>query len=129
MRYLLLILVISPIVEIGIFLLSGNLIGIPETLFLIIGTSILGAYLLKKQGLKALRTMQHQMNNGQLPGDSILNGLCILVGGILLLFPGFFTDVVGVFFLFTPTRNIVKYYLLKTIRKKLQQDRRVKIIH
>jgi UPF0716 protein FxsA len=117
-----------PIIELIIFLLAGNLIGIPETLFVVIGTGILGAILLKKQGLKAIRNVQVQLNQGIMPGDAILDSFCVLIGGLLLLFPGFLTDIVGAIMLIPPTRRIVKLLLMRGIQRKLQKKNRVTII-
>ncbi|HEO8420009.1 MULTISPECIES: FxsA family protein [Niallia] len=121
-------LLLLPIIELIIFLLAGNLIGIPETLFVVIGTGILGAILLKKQGLKAIRNVQVQLNQGIMPGDAILDSFCVLIGGVLLLFPGFLTDIVGAIMLIPPTRRIIKVLLMKGIQRKLQKKNRVTII-
>jgi UPF0716 protein FxsA len=121
-------LLLLPIIELIIFLLAGNLIGIPETLFVVIGTGILGAILLKKQGLKAVRNVKVQLNQGIMPGDAILDSFCVLIGGLLLLFPGFLTDIVGSIMLIPPTRRIVKLLLMRGIQRKLQKKNRVTII-
>lgn len=121
-------LLLLPIIELIIFLLAGNLIGIPETLFVVIGTGILGAILLKKQGLKAIRNVQVQLNQGIMPGDAILDSFCVLIGGVLLLLPGFLTDIVGAIMLIPPTRRIIKVLLMKGIQRKLQKKNRVTII-
>ncbi|CAI9389212.1 MULTISPECIES: FxsA family protein [Bacillaceae] len=128
MRNFFISLLLLPIIELIIFLLAGNLIGIPETLFVVIGTGILGAILLKKQGLKAIRNVQVQLNQGIMPGDAILDSFCVLIGGLLLLFPGFLTDIVGAIMLIPPTRRIVKLLLMRGIQRKLQKKNRVTII-
>ncbi|MGN8844594.1 FxsA family protein [Niallia sp. Sow4_A1] len=128
MRNFFISLLLLPIIELIIFLLAGNLIGIPETLFVVIGTGILGAMLLKKQGLKAIRNVQVQLNQGIVPGDAILDSFCVLIGGLLLLFPGFLTDIVGAIMLIPPTRRSVKLLLMRGIQRKLQKKNRVTII-
>lgn len=128
MRNFFISLLLLPIIELIIFLLAGNLIGIPETLFVVIGTGILGAILLKKQGLKTIRNVQVQLNQGIMPGDAILDSFCVLIGGLLLLFPGFLTDIVGAIMLIPPTRRIVKLLLMRGIQRKLQKKNRVTII-
>jgi UPF0716 protein FxsA len=129
LRYLLLSLLLLPILELGVFLIAGNIIGIPETLFIVIGTGLLGAYLLKRQGLRVIRTIQDQLRFGQVPGDAILDGFCILIGGILLLLPGFLTDIIGAIVLFTPSRKILKKILIKSMQRKIQKKHRVTIIN
>lgn len=121
MRYILLLLIIVPAAEIGVLLLSGNTIGLWPTLTIIIFTGILGAYLAKKQGLETIRKMQEQLRYGQMPGDTILDGVCILVGGTLLLTPGFITDAVGFTLLAPPTRRLYKRILLTGIRKWMEK--------
>ncbi|CAM3522639.1 FxsA family protein [Cytobacillus oceanisediminis] len=121
MRYILLLLIIVPAAEIGVLLLSGNTIGLWPTLIIIIFTGILGAYLAKKQGLETIRKMQEQLRYGQMPGDTILDGVCILVGGTLLLTPGFITDAVGFTLLAPPTRGLYKRILLTVIRKWMEK--------
>ena len=129
MRNFIISLLLLPLIELIIFLLAGNIIGITETLIIVIGTGILGGVLLKKQGLKAIRNVQVQLNQGIMPGDAILDSFCVLVGGLLLLFPGFLTDIVGVIILFPPTRRIGKNLLMRSIQRKLQKQNRVTIIH
>ncbi|MED3792941.1 FxsA family protein [Niallia alba] len=129
MRNFIISLLLLPLIELIIFLLAGNIIGITETLIIVIGTGILGGILLKKQGLKAIRNVQVQLNQGIMPGDAILDSFCVLVGGLLLLFPGFLTDIVGVIILFPPTRRIGKNLLMRSIQRKLQKKNRVTIIH
>ena len=129
MRNFIISLLLLPLIELIIFLLAGNIIGITETLIIVIGTGILGGVLLKKQGLKAILKVQVQLNQGIMPGDAILDSFCVLVGGLLLLFPGFLTDIVGVIILFPPTRRIGKNLLMRSIQRKLQKKNRVTIIH
>ena len=102
MRNLFIALLIVPLVELAAFLLSGKLIGIPETLILVVVTSLLGAFILKKEGVKAIRSVQEQLSLGSLPGDAILNGFCVLIGGIFMLLPGFLSDIVGALLLLPP---------------------------
>ncbi|MGP7818465.1 FxsA family protein [Niallia sp. 01092] len=129
MRYFIVALLSLPFIEIAVFLLLGKSIGIPETLFFIILTGLIGAYLLKKQGLKAYKNVQEQLRFGQLPGDAILDGLCVLAGGFLLLLPGFLTDILGAVILLPPTRKIIKQLLIKWMQQKIHKNNRVKIIH
>lgn len=75
---------------------------------LILLTALAGSALLKHQGLETLRKMQHSMEENQLPIDELLDGVCLLVAGVLLITPGFFTDIIG-FTLFIPAcRDLYK---------------------
>ncbi|WP_174729567.1 FxsA family protein [Mesobacillus harenae] len=113
MRYLILLLIIVPAAEIGILLWSGKTIGVPLTILVIISTGLLGAYLAKRQGLETIRRAQDQIRYGRMPGDTILDGICILVGGTLLLTPGFITDAIGFMLLAPPTRIFFKRLLMR----------------
>ncbi|RFU70738.1 membrane protein FxsA [Peribacillus saganii] len=127
MRYLLLILIIVPALEICTLLLSGRTIGFFPTIFLIIATGIAGAYLAKKQGMETIRNAQFQMRTGQIPGEALLDGICILAGACFLLTPGFITDAIGFFLLLPPTRKMIKPLLLKLIRNRMI-DKNITII-
>ncbi|CAN7291850.1 FxsA family protein [Rossellomorea sp. LjRoot5] len=117
MRYMLLLLIIIPALEIGLLVLSGQAIGLVPTVLLIITTGILGAYLAKKQGIETIRKAQRDMQYGQMPGEAIMDGLCILVGGILLLTPGFVTDAFGFLLLLPPTRRMFKPYFFRLFKR------------
>ncbi|UGB29776.1 FxsA family protein [Metabacillus sp. B2-18] len=122
MRLLMFLIIVIPALEIGILILSGNTIGPIPTVLLIILTGVVGAWLAKKQGLETLRKAQQEMQFGQIPGMAIIDGLCILIGGVLLLTPGFITDTVGFLLLFPYSRNKFKPILLTTIRKMIDKN-------
>ncbi|GAE30116.1 FxsA family protein [Halalkalibacter hemicellulosilyticus] len=119
-RFLILLLIVVPALEVGLLILSGYALGIWPTIILIISTGVLGAWLAKREGLQALKVAQLQMQQGQLPNNVILDGLCILVGGVVLLTPGFLTDAFGFFLLIPKTRGYVKAFLTRIIHKMIQ---------
>lgn len=127
MRYLFLLIIVIPAMDIGLLLLSGKAIGVWPTIVLIILTGIIGAYLAKREGLQTIRRAQEQLSYGEIPGEAVLDGICILIGGTLLLTPGFITDVTGFLFLFPPTRKPIKYLILKAWRRKINSGN-IKII-
>jgi UPF0716 protein FxsA len=127
MRLLLLLIIVVPAAEIGVLLWSGNTIGFWPTLLMIILTGVLGTYLAKREGLQTIRRVQEQMRIGQVPGQALLDGICILVGGTLLLTPGFITDITGFLMLFPPTRKFFKLLIANSIRKRIQKGN-IKII-
>ncbi|MBO1514243.1 FxsA family protein [Metabacillus bambusae] len=122
MRLLVFLIIVIPALEIGFLLLSGKTIGVLPTILLIVLTGVVGAWLAKKQGIEALRKAQQQMQYGQIPNEAILDGLCILVGGLLLLTPGFITDMTGFLLLFPISRNKIKPILLSIIRKMIDKN-------
>lgn len=111
----------------SLLLLSGRTLGVWTTISLIILTGLLGAYLAKQQGLDTIRKAQQQMQLGQMPGDILMDGICIIIGGTLLLTPGFITDILGILLLAPPTRKIFKLFLGKAIQNWMNKGR-VKII-
>ncbi|MED0703375.1 FxsA family protein [Aeribacillus composti] len=117
MRALLIFFIVAPACEIGVLLLSGKTIGVLPTVLLIILTGFVGAYLAKKQGMQAVRNLQKEIQYGRIPSNAILDAMAILVGGIMLLTPGFISDIVGLFLLFPITRNWVKPFLIQFIKK------------
>ena len=120
MKYLLPVFIIIPAFEIGLLLLSGKTLGIFPTIMLILTTGFIGAYLAKKQGLHTIRRLQTDLQQGMFIGDSVLDGVCILVGGLLLLTPGFITDATGFFLLVPQTRRYLKPALYKIVRRWFQ---------
>ena len=68
-----------------------------------------------------LRKIQNDLNEGIMPGDSLIQGAIILAGGVLLLTPGFVTDILGFIFLMPVSRNILKKYLLKWLKGKIKE--------
>jgi len=117
---LLILFVIIPVTELYILIEMGKRIGSLTTISIIIFTGILGAYLVKNQGFMILKKIQNDLNDGIMPGDSLIQGAIILAGGILLLTPGFVTDILGFIFLIPVSRNIVKKYLLKWLKGKIK---------
>ncbi|MFN7250674.1 MAG: FxsA family protein [Anaerobacillus sp.] len=120
LKLFILLLIVVPALEIGILVLSSNTIGIPLTIILIIFTGILGAWLAKKEGINTIRLAQLQLQQGQIPSGVILDGLCILVGGVVLLTPGFLTDALGFFLLIPNTRAIAKGFFQRLFDRMLQ---------
>lgn len=90
-----------PIIEIGLFIEIGGWIGLWPTLGIVIVTAFAGTTLLRLQGLAVLQRAQQATVRNELPVQEVFDGLCLLIAGILLLTPGFFTDTVG-FLLFVP---------------------------
>jgi UPF0716 protein FxsA len=105
---LFLLFVTVPVIELFLFLVLGQRIGLGATFAIVLLTGFLGAYLAKSQGLKAIARYQESLAQGRLPHEAIIDSLLILVAGVLLLTPGFLTDAVG-FALLTPSiRNVIR---------------------
>ncbi|WP_306420883.1 FxsA family protein [Thermolongibacillus altinsuensis] len=105
--------IIIPALEIALLVLSGNVLGIWPTFTLIVATGVIGAALAKRQGWRTLERAKREWMSGEIPGDALLDGVCILIGAILLLTPGFITDIVGFLLLFPVTRKRIKPVLTR----------------
>lgn len=101
---LFLILVAVPIIEIALFIQVGGAIGMWPTLLIVIATAFAGTVLLRSQGGATLQRLQGSLSTGTNPMDPIAHGALILVSGVLLLTPGFFTDAFGLSLLLPPVR-------------------------
>lgn len=108
---LLIIFIIVPIIEIALFIQVGGWLGLWPTLAIVVLTAVIGTYLLRLQGMAELAKLQGSMQGNGSPVDPIANGALILVAGVLLLTPGFFTDAVGFALLTPPVRAVVIKWL------------------
>lgn len=115
---LLLLFFLVPLVEIYLLIEIGGVIGVGWTIFLVVFTAVLGAFLVRTQGFSTINRIRTQMDQGQLPAMELFEGLFLLVAGALLLTPGFFTDAVGFVCLTPPLRrSIISYVMSKGIVK------------
>jgi len=105
LKALFLVFLLVPLIEIYFLIQVGGIIGPIPTVFLVVFTAVLGAQLLRFQGLSALRRVQASMARGEMPAMELLEGVVMLVGGALLLTPGFFTDALGFMCLIPPLRK------------------------
>lgn len=96
-----------PLIEIAGFVLVGNAIGLWPTLALVILTSLIGAILLRVEGMGVLQEANRESQEGRLPGKSLVSGAMIVVAGVLLILPGFFTDIIGLLLFIPPVRHFI----------------------
>jgi UPF0716 protein FxsA len=108
---LILLFIVVPVAELYVIIKVGELIGVLPTLILLLADALLGSWLLKHQGRGAWRRFNEALAARRFPGREVVDGALIIVGGTLLLTPGFLTDVVGVFLLLPPTRAITRRLL------------------
>lgn len=120
-RIIVIIMIVVPAIEIWGLISVGQLIGGWQTFGLILLTGFLGAFLAKMEAHKVWQYAREQMAVGQMPARSILDGICIFAGGLLLLTPGFLTDAVGFLLVFPGTRPFFAKLLLAVIRKKISE--------
>ena len=104
-KLLFLLFLIVPIVEIYLLIKVGSAIGAIPTIALVVHTAVIGSAMLRHQGLSVLRRAQHNIEQGALPARELLDGVFLVIGGALLLTPGFATDAVGFLCLFPVSRT------------------------
>jgi UPF0716 protein FxsA len=108
---LIVLFIVVPIAELYVIIQVGEAIGLWPTLALLLADALLGSFLLKHQGRGAWRRFNQALAQRRFPGKEVVDGLLIVVGGTLLLAPGFITDIFGVILLVPPTRAIVRSVL------------------
>ena len=102
-----------PFLEIYLLLKIGSYIGVFPTVLMVVFTAVLGAWLLRRQGLSTLQRFQSSLAQGQIPAMEMIEGAILLVGGALLLTPGFFTDALGFACLIPTTRHKIATFIIE----------------
>lgn len=108
MMWIVLLLIVAPIVEIYVAIQVAHVIGGWETIALMFFMGVLGAWLLKLQGLAVLSRISTAVAEGRAPTNELIDGLLIVVAGALMLAPGFVGDVIGLILIFPPTRALAR---------------------
>lgn len=106
--------------EIALFMVIGKAIGVFYTLLLIVLTSVVGVLIAKQRGMKSYKDIEKSIQQGQPPGVAMIETFMIFIGGMLMAFPGFITDVIGLLFVLGITRNIFKPLIFYFLRKKMK---------
>jgi UPF0716 protein FxsA len=111
MPLLIILFIVVPIAELYVIIKVGELIGVFPTLILLLADALLGSLLLRHQGRGAWRRFNEAIAAGRFPGREVADGVLIVIGGTLLLTPGFLTDVAGLLLLIPPTRAVARRLL------------------
>lgn len=117
---LLLLFTVIPMVELAILIPLGQWMGTWPTIALILVTGVVGAWLGKRQGLRAWARITDDLSSGKLPSDSLLDGLAVLIACAFLVTPGVLTDVAGMMLLIPPARTPLKKYIKKRFQKSIE---------
>jgi UPF0716 protein FxsA len=113
LQIILLILLIIPFVELYLLLEVGSFLGIFPTIFMIIFTGALGVWLFRQQGFTTLKRFQDSVAKGEVPAYEMIEGPILLLGGALLVAPGFFTDILGFACLIPAIRKAIAKYVIE----------------
>ncbi len=112
-------LLVVPTLEIAVIVAVGREIGALPTLLLLVVESALGAWIVRREGARAWRALSTALTSGRMPADELSDAALVLVGGTLLLTPGFLTDVVGFFFVLPFTRPFARRLLTRAVERRL----------
>lgn len=114
--WLLLAFIAIPMIEIALFIQVGGLIGLGWTLLIVLATAVLGTWLVRAQGAMALNNLRRSFNELRDPSEPLADAAMILIAGVLLLTPGFFTDAVGFALLTPPLRHMAYVWLRRNVK-------------
>ena len=113
------LLVVVPIVELYVLLQVGQVLGVLPTVVLLVGMSLLGAYLLRREGARTWSAFRAALATGRLPASEVADGALVILGGALLLTPGFATDAFGLLCVVPPSRAVLRRLLTRQVARRL----------
>ena len=124
MNSIILTIIIVPIIEIYLFIKIGSEIGAFTTIFLIFATAVIGIYYAKYEGINTLRAGFQQLSKNQTPTYEMISGAAIAFAALLLIIPGFATDILGFFLIFPITRKIIlnKFFKKFSTKKNIKNN-------
>lgn len=112
-RLIFLVFLVVPLIEIALFILIGQAIGLWPTLLGVIAIAIVGSAIIRHQGLSLLAQIRDTMGRGQLPARALADAMLVSIAGILMVTPGYFTDFLGLLLLIPPVRALI-YRLVRS---------------
>ena len=116
---LLLALIVVPIVELYVIIQVGQSLGVVPTIVVLVVMSLVGGYLLRREGTRTWRALREALQAGRLPAREVADGALVILGGSLLLTPGFVTDLVGLLCILPPTRAVLRRMLTGAVGRRL----------
>ncbi len=122
MNTILLLIILVPVVEIYLLIKIGSQIGAITTILLIFTTAIIGIYYAKYEGLNTLKSGFTQINKNETPAYEVISGAAIAFAALLLIIPGFATDVIGFLLIFPPSRK----FIFNNLKKKFDKQHKKK---
>lgn len=119
----LMLLLLGTAIEITVLVVIGSAIGVLPTILLVVVATIVGVMLLRREGTRALAAFQTKVRSGQPPQREMVDGMLIAAAGILVILPGFLSDVAAIALLFPPTRAAIRKRVLKRAEARAQAHR------
>jgi UPF0716 protein FxsA len=118
--FVLVFLLVAPVVELAVMAKVASVVGVVPTLALVLAVSLLGIWLVRRQGVGVWRRGRGALHGGAVPTSEMLDGLLLLAAGVLLLTPGFVTDAVGLVLLVPPVRSLMKLFIAPRLQLLLR---------
>jgi UPF0716 protein FxsA len=116
---LVLLFIVVPIAELAVLIQVGQVIGVWWTIAILIADAILGSILMRAQGRAAWRRFNEAMAAARVPAREVVDGALVMFGGLLMLTPGFITDILGFVLLIPPTRAAVRAVLVRRLARRM----------
>lgn len=113
---LFMLFVILPLIEISILIKIGSIMGLFNTVMLILLTAMVGSFMVKMEGLNILYRFQENANRGIFPSEELFDGILVLIAGVLLITPGVVTDFIGFLFVFPASRSVIKKLIKRYLK-------------
>jgi UPF0716 protein FxsA len=107
MRAILMLMLMTPLIEIATFIRVGELIGLWPTLLGVVVSAVVGILVIQSQGLALATQLRAAMSRGEVPAQTVADAMMVFVAGVLLVVPGYFTDVLGLLLLIPPVRTLL----------------------
>ena len=120
---LLLLFLLVPAAEIAVLVAVGDRVGFLPTVGLVVFAAVAGSFLARREGLAVWRRVQARLAQGGVPGPELVDGLIVFAASVLLLTPGFLSDVAGLLGLFPPTRALVRRFAMRQFEKRVADGR------
>jgi UPF0716 protein FxsA len=118
-----LLFVVVPVLELALLIQVGRWVGLLPTLLLVVATGVTGAWLARGEGTRVLVRFRRELAAGHIPGQALLDGLAVLVGGAFLLTPGILTDVAGFSLLVPFTRRAIQRRVRRSLEASIREGR------
>lgn len=113
------LIVVAPLIELYVIVQVGQNIGLLPTIALLIAVSAVGTTLIKREGIKVYREFVAAIQRGEEPAEQLVHGVCLLAAGVLMLAPGFMSDIVAILLLVPPTRVLIAKLVLRKSTAKV----------
>jgi UPF0716 protein FxsA len=125
---LFLLFTLIPLIELYLLVRLSDVIGLGTTIVIVVLSGVVGASLAKAEGLRMIAKWQRDLAEGRMPEDAVVEGLLLLVGGVLLITPGVLTDLTGLLLLVRPVRRRIVLAIKGAIERRMR-DGRIRVVH